>query len=61
MSKSLSPQRERPVGSVPVCPQCKVPMRLALRIRRHDGLEEYMYECSICGTTETQTGNGKQD
>jgi hypothetical protein len=27
-------------------------MRLALKVRADDGLEEYMYECSICGTTE---------
>jgi hypothetical protein len=54
MSKSLSPQRERPVGSVPNCPSCRLPMRLALKVRADDGLEEYMYECSICGTTESQ-------
>jgi hypothetical protein len=46
-------REERPMTSIPSCPSCKVVMRLTLTTGK-DGLEEYVYECSHCGTNESR-------
>jgi hypothetical protein len=50
---TLSLFGERPATSIPACPRCQVFMRLTLTTSK-DGLEEYVYECSHCRTTESR-------
>jgi hypothetical protein len=44
---------KRAENSVPTCPKCRTEMRLTLTTGK-EGLEEYGYECSHCGTNETR-------